>query len=336
MHLADLHSLARPLARHGVVRAEVLRLAGAHPDTIKSALKDGWSADLPGIYVIDRLDRDDLVKAQLAVEFAGEGAAVTGLLACRWYGLRWVPDSDTVQVLVEPERRRRGSTGFVLVRRCNALPSLTLGDYEGIAVAPLAQAVIDGTREAKTLRDVRGLVLGAVADRRCTTEELLAVLDRGGRAKTRWARRACVDAQRGAASPPEAELVDGLLATGVPFYCNVEVLVEGESLGIADVWLVGTGVGGEIDSRERHEASDLLDGTLLRDKRFLRAGAWLEHITPTRYRSNPAAFHHDLFAQARERQAKGLGDPRGLELRPRGPLLQGKPPLHPPYELPRS
>jgi hypothetical protein len=39
--------------------------------------------------------------------------------------------------------------------------------------------------------------------------------------------------------------------------------------------------------------------------------------------SNRVGFHAALFSAARSRLDKGLGDPPGLELRPRGPLLCG-------------
>lgn len=64
-----------------------------------------------------------------------------------------------------------------------------------------------------------------------------------------------------------------------------------------------------------------------------RYGAKLCHITPTRYRSNPAAFHEELFAAVRARQAQGLADPRELRLVPRGPLLGGPRRANPPYRV---
>jgi hypothetical protein len=180
-----------------------------------------------------------------------------------------------------------------------------------LAVAPLR------------LRDVRGVTLGAVADGRCTSDQLEHVLGLGNMWHTADVRRAIVDARRGAASPPEAELVDDLLAYGVPFYCNVEVLVDGRFIGVVDAYLIGTGVGGELDSVQEHADADRLDSTLLRHQGFADAGIELRHITPTRYRSNREAFHAALFSAARSRLDKGLGDPPGLELRPRGPLLCG-------------
>jgi hypothetical protein len=147
-------------------------------------------------------------------------------------------------------------------------------------------------------------------------------------------RRALLDASRGAASPPEAELVDGLLPYGIPFYCNVEVWVDGVLVGIADAYLVGTGVGGELDSKEQHGEEDKLDETMVRDDGFKDVYIDMRHITPTRYRNNPEAYHRTLFRAAKRRLEAGLGDPPGLELRPRGPLLRGPATSLTPYVLP--
>ncbi|MEX2288774.1 MAG: hypothetical protein WD794_00415 [Mycobacteriales bacterium] len=182
--------------------------------------------------------------------------------------------------------------------------------------------MVDGARECQSLRDVRGLVLGAVADGHAGIPDLLALLDAGAVARTAWARRAVRDAQRGAASPPEAELVDGLIGCGHPFYVNPEVRLHGRFAGYLDVYLVGTGVGAEMDSKERHGEQEQLDDTLGRHESATNAGLSLVHVIPTRYRADPAAFHARLFAAVSDRRLRGLGEPAGLEVVPRGPLLR--------------
>ncbi len=336
MTLTEILALGARLGAttHGVVAAAELRLAGADPDAVKAALGKHWQRPVSGIYVVDDRPLTDVVKAHVAVKHAGHGAVVTGLFAARWLSLRWVPPSTQVHVLIDTRRRRRGSEGFVLVRRFHDVARLPTWTYENLRVAPVPQVVVDAARELSELRDVRGLVLGAIADDRCTVAQVRAVLDGGAIPHTALARRACLDAERGAASPPEAELVDGLLRYGVPFHCNVEVWLNGQFLGVADVWLVGTGVGGEVDSREHHAARDKLDETLVRHSRFEHAGLSLCHVTPTRYRAAPHVFHQALFDEVARRERLGLREPEGLVLKPRGPLLQGNPRTAPPYRLP--
>jgi hypothetical protein len=165
-------------------------------------------------------------------------------------------------------------------------------------------------------------VLGAVADGQTSPADLLALLDAGAVGGTAWARRAVRDARRGAASPPEAELADGLLGCGHRFYVNPEVRVLGRFVGFLDVYLVGTGVGAEMDSKERHGEQEALDDTLVRHEHVSSSGLSLVHVTPTRYRADPAGFRTRLLEAVAGRRRRGLGEPEGLEVLPRGPLLR--------------
>src|SRR4051812_3270847 len=290
MRSDELDALATVLGASsaGVLTAPRLRLAGADPDAGKAAVRTRWQAPVQGVYVPHREELSPCELGHVAVAHAGPGAVLTGLMAARILGLRWVPDLAGAMVLVAPEVRRSSSQGLVLVRRCARLTCLETTEWEGLLVAPVAQVVVDACRqslaarragldgpttlrqrawfEQQSLRDIRGLVLGAVADERCTLEELEAVLSAGSMHDSALIRRACRDAARGAASPPEAELVDDLLEYGVPFLCNVE-LWDGHTLvAVLDAYLLGTAVGAELDSEEVHAEADALDATLQRHK----------------------------------------------------------------------
>jgi hypothetical protein len=191
----------------------------------------------------------------------------------------------------------------------------------GLPLPPVAQIVIDGARELTELAVVRGLVLGAIASRRCTVDQVEALLARSATDRTALARRASRQARRGAASTPEAELGDTFAGTGVPHYLNCEIWLNGVLLGVVDLWLVGRGTGGELDSREFHQDDEKLDATLARHSRFEKAGLSLEHRSPRRFRADPSAFVRALLQAADRRTALGLSEPAGLELRPRGALL---------------
>lgn len=64
---------------------------------------------------------------------------------------------------------------------------------------------------------------------------------------------------------------------------NATLSLHGRFVGIADGYLAGTGVGGEMDSKEVHGDADALDDTLVRHGTFTDAGLTLEHVTPGRY-----------------------------------------------------
>lgn len=329
----DLARVVTAYAEDGrtVMSAQALRLRGARPASITAAL-DARELQRPlkALYVPAQLAITGPLLAELAIEHAGEGAVLTGLMAAEWLGLRWVPEATEAHVLVAHERRRRSTEGRVLVRRCRWVDELDTVLLHGVPVAPVPQVLVDAARELGKREDlrapaklqaVRGLVLGAVADRRCTVQEIREVLERSASSGTALVRRACVDAERGCSSPPEAELADALVKRRVAFYVNCEIWVDGVLIGVADVWLVGRGTGGELDSREWHGEEDLLDATLVRHGRFRDATLSLEHITPTRFRQAQTAFLDRLFAEAARRDRLGLAEPAGLVLVPRGPLL---------------
>lgn len=323
MTRAEVRAALLAHARRGVVLAADLRRAGVTGPELAVACRAGevqrWAT---GTYVLGGTPDTPLQRGIAALAIAGDGARLSGLWAARRLGLKWVPDGGAVLVLVPGDRRRRGSEAWFEVRRCTGLEDLPTRTVDGLPVADVAQVVVDACRQVRTLQDVRGLVLGAVADGRCTVAEILEVLDRGSTAGTKAIRRACRDAERGAASPPEAEAADAFIGQGMPFYLNCAVYLGEVLLGVVDVWLVGRGTGGELDSREWHGDLDALDATLGRDKGFSRNALSLEHITPTRFRRNPGAFVQALRTEADRRTAAGIVEPPNLRLVPRGPLLR--------------
>lgn len=318
----EIRAALQACSRGGVVLAPDLRRAGVTGRDIQVARHAGelerWAMST---YILGGTPDTPLQRGAAALAVAGPGSVLSGLWAARVLGLRWIPDGGPVMVLVPGDRRRRGSEAWFEVRRCTGVEDVPTLSVAGLPIAHVSQVVVDACRQADSLQDVRGIVLGAVADGRCTVAEILQVVERSASAGTRWVRRACQDAERGAASPPEAEAADAFLGAGLPFYVNCAVYLDDVLLGVVDVWLVGRGTGGELDSREWHAEADALDSTLLRDRTFSRAGLSLEHITPMRFRGSPAAFVQALHNEADRRTALGMAEPAGLRLEPRGPLL---------------
>ena len=323
MKRSEIEQLVDTLGRDtcGVMTARSLRLGGVQGAEIAALVGTVLERKAKGIYLQKGAPFTEQTKAHIAIAHAGPGAVLTGLMAARWRKLPWVPESAEALVLVHPERRRRGTESFILVRCCAWVSQLVTTQMYAVPVAPVSQAVVDGARELDWLQDVRGLVLGAIAQKRCTVEQVRTILAKSATAGTALARRACLDAERGAASPPEAELVDALIGQGLPFYVNAEIWVDGVLVGIVDVWLVGTGTGAELDSKQWHGDAAKLDATLDRHARFERAGLSLCHATPARFRTNPAAFVAQLRAEVARRQPLGRTEPAGMVIVPRGPLL---------------
>jgi hypothetical protein len=318
--LARAVELAR---RHsGVLTTSQLRAAGLDPRLAERQLRAGhWQRPARGVYLPHARPPTGLELGQVAAALAGERVVLSGLVVLRELGLRWVPPSPGVLALVDADLRTP-SSGRVTLRRTKELEALETWCRGGLELAPVERAVVDAGRELSSLRDVRGVVLGAVADHWATADDLdqaLATTQRNGSALV---RRAVRDAARGCVSPPEAEVVDELIGCGRPFYVNPDLLLDGVLLGSPDVWLVGLGLGGEVESKERHEGDDQEESTYDRHERITTPGIVLVHLSVRRIRVDVREATGHLLRRAAERERLGLGDPPALTVVPRGPLLQ--------------
>jgi hypothetical protein len=308
----------------GVLTASELATLGMSRSTADRLVAgEQWRRLASGIYVVGAGTPDPTGLARGAQAYGGPSGLVSGLVAAHAARMRWIPPATAAVLLVEGRRRLR-STDFVTVRRSSALATVARWRCDGIDYAAPPRAVFDAALQLPDLRSVRGVVLGGIADRRTSADEQHRLLLSEPRNGTGLLRRAVRDAERGCASPPEAELVDALIGCLLPFLVNAGVYVDDVLVGIADVWFVGLGCGTEMDSRERHEGDADFDDTLSRHDRFGAHGLVLSHLTPRRFRRDPAAAVSAVLAVARARLAlpAQLREPRGLHVVPRGPLLR--------------
>jgi hypothetical protein len=293
----------RTALRDGLVLTRPgLEERGYAPDFAERAVIAGtWQRLATGIYLSgdQPAAEGDLVAAARA--HVDGDFVVTGLVVLRALGCRWLPEDDDITVLVPPECSR-ASSRRVQVMRCQTFHRLETWRRHGECFADPARAVVDAARAAHNLRDVRGIVLAAVADRWADPDELRRILDGGRRNGSALTRRAVLDAGRGCASPPEAELV----------------WLDGVLLGSPDVWFLGTGTGGEVESKERHGDEQDVENTYERHERFTAPGLQLVHLSVGRIRRDAAAAACYLLVRART----GPPPPPGLVVVPRGPLLR--------------
>jgi hypothetical protein len=303
MHTTNrLRTASLPL----LVTRTALTGAGIDLDVaLRAAAPGHWRDVLPGAWLRGERDvtRDHLQQAALAL--LGPTAMLTGPDACAEYG-RDVPPDDRVNVLVPHAVQRDRGSGVRLIRTTRRPQSYVM---RGRRWATPARAVLDASL-GRDLREVRALVTAAVADVWVCPEELGRLLETGPRRGSAALRRALADAEAGARSAPEAEAADllsGAVRSGrLPrFLLNPDLFVAGELLLSPDLWLVGTGVGGELDSSRHHGSQSALDATLARHARAERAGVALVHRSPQRVADTP--------------------EPPRLVVVPRGPLLPQPP-----------
>jgi hypothetical protein len=274
-----------------------------------------WQRPTSGVYVDHAAPLTPAELVLVARGHVGADFVVTGTLVLRELDLPWLPAPAGIHVLVPPDLHRP-SRGVVTVTRTKDFTDLQTWCRYDARLADAERAVVDAARSLTTVRDVRGVVLGSVASRWATVEGLLAVLATTQRNGSGLTRRAIGDAHRGCASPPEAELVDALVGRGVPFYVNPELWLEDVLLGYPDIWLVGRGVGGEVESQEWHGDEEQTENTYDRHERFGAAGAELVHLSVRRIRADADEAATRLLSEP------AVPEPAGLRVVPRGPQLR--------------
>jgi hypothetical protein len=295
-----------------------LHADGISRDAAERRVRAGhWQRPARGIYVKhnQRLEPVDL--GHVATAYGGDEVVISGLVVLHELGLRWLPELHVVDGLV-PDRVRRPGSDRVRLHRTTSYGELTTWTKAGLRWADTERAVVDAGRRVAALRDVRGIVLGAVADGHATVDGLRRIVDAGQRNGSADVRRAVLDAERGCASPPEAELVDALIGCREPFLVNPQVWHRGQLLGCPDIWLVNRAVGGEVESVERHGSAADVESTYDRHERFADAKVELVHVPVRRIRADVQAAARHLLGRARE-VTRG---PAELVVVPRGPVLR--------------
>jgi hypothetical protein len=313
-------ALARRLAAptFGVLALPTLVEAGLCPRwAARQARRGCWQCLARGIYVVHDGPISDLTYAHAGAAYAGPTGIVSGLVPLRMLGLRWLPTVGSVRVLV-PDHVRRPDSRRVALTRTTGLDQLAHWNRGGVTLAPPDRAIIDASRDLSDLREIRGVVLGGVDDGHASAADLRSVLDAGQRNGSALTRRAIRDAERGCASPPEAELVDALIGCGQPFLVNPEVWFGDILVGRPDVHFLGRAGTGEVESEERHGSLEDRESTYDRHERFVGYGCEPTHISVRRIRTDVSEAAGHLLSQVRDSGPW----PATLRVVPRGPVLR--------------
>jgi hypothetical protein len=277
-----------------------------------------WQLLCRGIYLASAAAPTDLQRAWCAQLAGGDDAVVTAALVCRILGVADVPDLPMAALVACDCQRAPDGVRLLRTTRPADYPARD----DGLRLAEPARAIVDAALMCGCLRDVRGLVMAALNGKHSTAARLRRELDAGPRRGSGRCRRALDDWDDGARSAPEAEAADWLrdevrARRCPPFLLNPTLELDGVPLGSPDVYVPGTGLGSEMDSVRHHASAHELDATLLRHRRFLAAGVHLEHVTPSRFRADPAAWARQFASAAMSRRGQ---EPPGLVVLPAGGL----------------
>lgn len=242
-----------------------------------------WSRPLPGVVLLHRgtLTADE--RASAALLYAGHGSLLTGLESLRRHGLRRLPTTGQVHVLV-PADRRRVSAQFVVCERTERMPCA--GPASRLPCAPLARSLVDASRRTPQLDVVRAMTAEAVQRRLCSQSSILDEVRLAQRRGTARVRLVAAEIVGGIRSAAEAEARSVLQRGGLPpaLWNHDIVTSSGELIGCPDAWFDDEGVALEIDSREWHLDPQGWERTQAKRARFASFGVLSVPVTPNRLR----------------------------------------------------
>jgi hypothetical protein len=201
----ELANLAR--AQDGLVTRRQVLAAGMTVDALRHAVGRGnrWRRVVTSVYATftGPLQERHLVRAALL--YAGEDSMVTGQVACRAYGLRYVPLGSRPGILV-PEHVHRAPIAIAKIRRTRYLPTARV--IRTFRCAPPERAALDACRAERVLRPVRALLCEVVQRGLTIPDDLIAELRRVSSADSALPRKALADVVAGCRSAPECDVRD--------------------------------------------------------------------------------------------------------------------------------
>jgi len=254
-----------------------------------------WRQMLPGVYLTVTGSPSQEQRETAALLYAGPQSVITGAVAVRRHNLRCA-GLNMLDVLVPADSRRK-SVGYVQIQRTTRLPG-TLYTSGPLRFTAPVRAVADAARGMTRFSDVQALVCEAVQRGRCTVEELVAELNDGPTAGTRWYRMALSEVSEGIRSAAEAQLKQLIDRSDLerPVYNADLYTLDGIFLGRPDAWFARAGVAGEVDSRQYHMGAKDYAETTKRHNRLEAAGIHVLHWLPSMIKGEPDKVVADLRA----------------------------------------
>lgn len=281
------------------------------------AIARRWTVTLPGVILVGDGDLDADQRAQAALLYAGEGAALTGPAAATRYGVRATAESPVVHVVV-PATRSVRQVRWVRVTR-SWVEDAGVRSRGGLMTCSAARAVLDSARWAPSDGQATALVIEACQRRVTTVAALRNQLELFARAPgTAQARRAVAAAELGAWSLPEAKVAALVMRSpdlSTPWLNPVLSTRDGQPLTSPDMWFDDVGLAVMVHSKAFHQIGDDWTRTVESDGELVAHGATVLGLTPTTIDREPElalARNRRTYVAAHEagRSARIVARPR--------------------------
>ena len=282
---------------HGVLTASRLQELGVSRQTVARRTRPGgpWTPLLRGVVGLWTGTPTATQRLMAAQAYGGPDAVISGFAATGAHGLRRGPDTGRVKVLV-PHACHVSSLDFVVIERTTRMPDARTRD--GVRLAPVERAVLDGARELRMRDEVRAVVAEAVQRRFATPGRLAAELDAGSTRGAALVRAVLAEVSDGIRSAAEGWGRDALRSAGLPAPRWNPRLVDlaGRFLASPDAYWPAVGLAWQIDSREWHLDPASWERTLRRRALLETAGVVVVSTVPRWLRTEPRAVLAELGA----------------------------------------
>lgn len=287
-----------------VTRAQA-RYCGLTDAVVNDRLRRGvWQRLLPGTLLVGPGPASGEQWQQAAIQYAGEGAALDSLTALKIHGVRYLPSTDAIHLVV-PHTRRLATPERIAVRRTRR--PIPVDPRHELPVLSVPYALV-AAGIGRSLRTVRAMTADAV-QRGFTTVDALEVA--GAAAPRRGStplHRAIGDLVAGVRSAPEAEFRDllrGRLDIPEPEWNVTLALADGTVLGCVDGYCHEAALIHEVDSQEHHAYAEKREATERRRSRLTSYGLTVLASSPRRIREDGPAVVEEYV------RAYGLGRLKG-------------------------
>jgi hypothetical protein len=286
-------------------------------DRMRHLLGRDWRILFPGVYATFTGAVSDRQRLRAALLYAGEEALLADVTALSRYGVRYLPKSVDIYVLI-PASVKRASRDGVVVRRTHRLPLPR--QIDGLPYCPPERALVEASARICDRRTSTAFVADAVQRAIAIPERLALELPHLTGRGSSSARAAVMDViGLGARSAPEADFLAlcGSYAELPRPLVNPLLRLQSGLRVSPDSLFLDSAVIHETNGRGAHAEEDEFESMQVRHDALTAAGFTVLHNSPrSLLRESDRAMREVLACVSRH---AGRGVPEGVTVLREGP-----------------
>jgi hypothetical protein len=286
-----------------ITRSQALNVLSV--GSMRHLLGRRWTMVLPGVYAGFTGELSQRQRQRAALLYAGENAQFADVTALAAHGVRYLPPSSLLHVLI-PSDEHRAAREFVTVRRTHRLPRPRM--INGFPYCPPERALVEAAARVGDRRVARAMMADAVQRHLAYLARLQAELPHLSGRGAGIARSAINDVVMGARSAPELEFLDLCEQHSElprPLVNPLLELVCGRRVS-PDALFLDSGVVHETNGRGPHADEDQFDGLQSRHDVMTASGLIVLHNSPRQLRHEQTRIMDEVVRTHQRFAGRGL------------------------------